>query len=46
VLKELVEDHIDEEESNVWADVKKHFSDDDRKKMNATFFAAKRRVKV
>jgi hemerythrin superfamily protein len=46
VLKELVEHHIDEEERNVWKDVKAHFSDDDRKKMNVTFFAAKRRVKV
>lgn len=46
VLKELVEHHIEEEERNVWADVKEHFSDEDRKKMNVTFFAAKRRVKV
>jgi hemerythrin superfamily protein len=46
VLKELVEHHIKEEERNVWADVKEHFSDDDRKKMNATFVAAKHRVKV
>jgi Hemerythrin HHE cation binding domain len=46
VLKELVEHHIEEEERNVWADVKEHFSDDDRKTMNVTFFAAKRRVKV
>jgi hemerythrin superfamily protein len=46
VLKELVEHHIEEEERNVWADVKEHFSEDDRKKMNAAFFAAKRRVKV
>ena len=46
VLKELVEHHIDEEERNVWADVRDHFSDDDRKEMNAMFLAAKRRVKV
>jgi hemerythrin-like domain-containing protein len=46
VLKKLVEHHIEEEERSVWADVKKHFSNDDRKKMNATFFAAKSRVKV
>jgi hemerythrin superfamily protein len=46
VLKELVDHHIDEEERNVWADVKEHFSDEDRKKMNAAYVAAKRRVKV
>jgi hemerythrin superfamily protein len=46
VLKELVEHHIDEEERNVWKDVKEHFSEDERKQMNAAFFAAKRRVKV
>jgi iron-sulfur cluster repair protein YtfE (RIC family) len=46
VLKELVEHHIEEEERNIWADVKEHFSDDDRKKMNVAFVAAKRRVKI
>jgi HEAT repeat protein len=46
VLKELVEHHIDEEERNVWKDVKEHFSDEDRKTMNVKFFAAKRRVKL
>jgi hypothetical protein len=45
-LKELVEHHIEEEERNVWADVREHFSDEDRKTMNMKFFAAKRRVKV
>jgi hemerythrin superfamily protein len=46
VLKELVEHHIKEEENNVWSDVKNNFSDEDRKKMNVAFEAAKRRVKV
>jgi Hemerythrin HHE cation binding domain len=46
VLKELVEHHIEEEERNVWADVKEHFSDEDRKKMNVVFLAAKQRVRV
>ena len=46
VLKELVGHHIDEEEKNVWADVKKHFSAEDRKQMNVRFFAAKSRVKI
>lgn len=46
VLKELVEHHIDEEERNVWKDVKEHFSEDDRRTMNVQFLAAKRRVKV
>jgi hemerythrin-like domain-containing protein len=46
VLKELVEHHIDEEENSVWSDVKKHFSDEERKQMNVAFDAAKRRVKL
>lgn len=46
VLKELVEHHIDEEEKNVWADVKKHFSDAERKQMNVRFFATKSRIKI
>jgi iron-sulfur cluster repair protein YtfE (RIC family) len=46
VLKELVGHHIDEEEKNIWADVKEHFSSEDRRKMNVAFFAAKRRVRV
>jgi hemerythrin superfamily protein len=46
VLKELVEHHIKEEESSVWSDVKEHFSDDDRKRMNVQFAAAKARVKI
>jgi hypothetical protein len=46
VLKELEEHHIEEEERNVRADVKEHFSDEDRKTINVTFVATKRRVKV
>jgi iron-sulfur cluster repair protein YtfE (RIC family) len=46
VLKELVEHHISEEERNIWSDVKKHFSAEDRTHMNIAFAAAKKRVKV
>lgn len=46
VLKELVEHHIEEEERNVWKDIKKHFSEEDRKQMNVSFLGAKRRVKA
>ena len=46
VLKELVEHHIKEEERNVWSDVKNNFSDEDRKRMNVEFEAAKRKVKL
>jgi hemerythrin-like domain-containing protein len=44
VLKELVEHHIDEEESNVWRDARANFSDDRRKQMNAAYLGAKARV--
>ena len=46
VLKELVEHHVEEEERNVWADVRKHFDSDDRIAMNRKFEAAKKKVKV
>ena len=46
VLKELVEHHIKEEESNVWSDVKENFSEEDRKQMNVHFIAAKARIKI
>jgi iron-sulfur cluster repair protein YtfE (RIC family) len=46
VLKELVEHHIEEEERNVWRDVKQHFSDEERQSMNVKFTAAKSRVRV
>jgi hemerythrin superfamily protein len=46
VLKELVEHHIKEEESNVWDDAKDHFSDNQRKRMNVAYLTAKTRVKI
>ncbi|HEY3919235.1 MAG TPA: hemerythrin domain-containing protein [Stellaceae bacterium] len=44
VLKEMVEHHVEEEENNVWKDVKKNFSDEERIAMNRKFLAAKRKV--
>ncbi len=46
VLKELLEHHIHEEESNVWKDAKKHFSEEDRVRMNQRYLAAKAQVAV
>jgi hemerythrin superfamily protein len=46
VLKELVEHHVEEEESSIWSDVESNFSDEDRIAMNKKFLAAKKRVKL
>jgi hemerythrin superfamily protein len=46
VLKELVEHHIEEEESAIWDDVRENFDAEKRERMNAAFEAAKARVKV
>jgi hemerythrin-like domain-containing protein len=46
VLKELVEHHVEEEESNVWSDVKKNFSDEQRYQMNIRYLAAKKVVRI
>lgn len=46
VLKELVEHHVEEEERNIWSDVKSNFSDEERRKMNRDFEAAKKKVRV
>lgn len=46
VLKELVNHHIQEEESNIWARVKENFSDEQRAAMHRDFLAAKKKVKV
>jgi len=46
VLKELVEHHIKEEESNIWRDVRKHCSDEDRAQMNARYLSEKQQVPI
>jgi hemerythrin superfamily protein len=46
VLKELLEHHIKEEESEVWDDVKEHFSDEQRAAMNTRYLAQKKKVKI
>jgi hemerythrin superfamily protein len=46
VLKELVEHHIKEEEHNIWRDVRKHCSHEDRARMNALYLAEKQRTKI
>jgi hemerythrin-like domain-containing protein len=44
VLRDLVEHHIEEEEANVWRDVRENFDEEDRVRMNAEFEAAKQQV--
>ena len=46
VLKELIDHHVEEEERNIWAQVKENFSDEQREQMNRDFLAAKKKVKV
>jgi hemerythrin-like domain-containing protein len=46
VLKELVEHHVEEEERNIWSDVRENFSDEDRFAMNRAFEAAKKTVRI
>jgi hemerythrin superfamily protein len=46
VLKELVLHHVQEEENNIWPDVRDHFSDEERREMGRKFQLAKQRVKV
>jgi hypothetical protein len=46
VLKELVEHHNREEESNVWSDAKEHLSKEERVALNRRYLKAKAQVKV
>ena len=46
VLKELIDHHVQEEERNIWVEVKENFSSEQREQMNRDFLAAKKRVKV
>ncbi len=46
VLKEMITHHVEEEENNVWKDVKAHFSSDDRMAMNRKFMELKKKVRA
>jgi hemerythrin superfamily protein len=46
VLKELVDHHVEEEERNIWAQVRENFSSEQRTRMNRDFLASKKKVKV
>jgi hypothetical protein len=42
----MITHHVEEEESNVWKDVKQHFSSDDRVGMNRKFLELKKKVRA
>jgi hemerythrin superfamily protein len=46
VLMEDIKHHVQEEERNVWAEVKENFSDEERAAMNRQFEAAKKKVRL
>lgn len=46
VLKELLEHHIDEEERNVWKDIREHCDAEERAAMERKFQTLKKKVKV
>jgi hemerythrin-like domain-containing protein len=46
VLKELVEHHVEEEERNIWRDVRNNFSDEERQAMCSQFLAAKKKARL
>lgn len=45
VLKELIEHHVQEEERDIWADLREHFDAARRAQMNKRFEQAKKRVR-
>ncbi|HKQ44930.1 MAG TPA: hemerythrin domain-containing protein [Rhizomicrobium sp.] len=46
VLKELIAHHVQEEERNIWAQVRENFSDEQRARMNREFLAAKKKIRI
>jgi hypothetical protein len=46
VLKELIDHHVEEEERNIWKQVKQNFSGEQRQQMNRDFLAAKKKIHV
>ena len=46
VLRELIEHHVKEEESQVWGDAKKNFSAEQRQEMNRRYLAEKKKVRL
>jgi len=46
VLKELIAHHVEEEERNIWADVRENFTNAQRARMKEEFEAAKKRVRL
>jgi len=46
VLKEFIAHHVEDEECNVWIDVRKHFNGKQRIEMNRKFEAAKKKIRV
>ena len=46
VLKELIAHHVEEEEREIWSDVRENFSLEQRMQMNEEFEAAKKRVRI
>lgn len=46
VLKDLVDHHVEEEERDIWSQVRENFSAEQRAGMNRDFLMAKKKVKV